>query len=188
MMPKALDLTNQRFGRLVALEKAPSRNKKTYWKCRCDCGKIKEIQTSHLTSGAIQSCGCLALEKNPITNNSENMRNCIICNAPFTTTNYKRNCCFNCIPQGLSQAEVIKLKDRLLKHKLIEYKGSKCEICGYNKCEGALQFHHLKPEEKSFTISKKNLSSNFPIANFYKEVDKCILVCANCHAEMHYDE
>lgn len=63
-MPKSLDLTNQRFTRLVALEKAPSRKGKTYWKCQCDCGVIKEVQTGHLTSGAVKSCGCLAEELN----------------------------------------------------------------------------------------------------------------------------
>ena len=63
-MPKSLDLTNQRFNHLVALEKMPSRKGKTYWKCQCDCGTIKEIQTGHLTSGAIKSCGCLAAELN----------------------------------------------------------------------------------------------------------------------------
>ena len=43
MMPKALDLTGQRFGKLVALSKAPSRSGKTYWLCQCDCGNQKEI-------------------------------------------------------------------------------------------------------------------------------------------------
>ena len=57
-MPKALDITGQRFGKLVALSKAPSRSGKTYWLCQCDCGNQKEIQTSHLTNGLIQSCGC----------------------------------------------------------------------------------------------------------------------------------
>ena len=59
MMPKALDLTGQRFGKLVAISKAPSRSGKTYWLCQCDCGNQKEIQTNHLTTGATQSCGCL---------------------------------------------------------------------------------------------------------------------------------
>ena len=59
IMPKALDLTGKRFGKLVAISKAPSRSGKTYWLCQCDCGNKKEIQTNHLTSGATQSCGCL---------------------------------------------------------------------------------------------------------------------------------
>lgn len=57
-MPKALDITGQKFGHLTALEKAASRSGKTYWLCECDCGNKKEIQTSHLISGAITSCGC----------------------------------------------------------------------------------------------------------------------------------
>ena len=62
-MGVALDLTNQRFGRLVAISKAPSKNGKTYWLCQCDCGNQKEIQTGHLRDGKIQSCGCLKKEK-----------------------------------------------------------------------------------------------------------------------------
>lgn len=61
-MPKALDLTNQKFGRLTALKKAPTKNKKTYWLCSCECGNEKIVQTSHLTNGLIKSCGCLAKE------------------------------------------------------------------------------------------------------------------------------
>ncbi len=57
-MPKALDLTGQRFGKLVALQKAQSKNGKTYWLCQCDCGKQKEVQTCHLMDGSITSCGC----------------------------------------------------------------------------------------------------------------------------------
>ena len=63
-MPKALDLTGKRFGKLVAISKAPSRNGKTFWLCQCDCGNQKEIQTNNLTSGATQSCGCLSAAAN----------------------------------------------------------------------------------------------------------------------------
>ena len=66
-MPKALDLTNQKFGRLTAIQRAPSKSGKTYWLCQCDCGNQKEIQTSHLTNGTILSCGCL---QNEIRNKS----------------------------------------------------------------------------------------------------------------------
>lgn len=57
-MPNALDITGQRFGKLIALKKAPSRNGNTYWLCQCDCGNQKEIQTGNLTRGATKSCGC----------------------------------------------------------------------------------------------------------------------------------
>lgn len=67
------------------------------------------------------------------------------------------------------------------KIKLIKYKGGECEKCGYNKCISALHFHHLNSEEKDFTISSKSLSFD----KLKNEVDKCILVCSNCHAEIH---
>ena len=57
-MPKALDLTNKKFNQLTAISKASSRSGKTYWLCQCDCGQLKEVQTGHLVSGAIKSCGC----------------------------------------------------------------------------------------------------------------------------------
>jgi len=67
------------------------------------------------------------------------------------------------------------------KIELVEYKGGKCEKCGYNKCVKALTFHHLDPNEKDFTISGKSWS----VDKLKKEVDKCILVCSNCHIEIH---
>lgn len=69
------------------------------------------------------------------------------------------------------------------KIKLVEYKGGKCERCGYNKCIDALDFHHRDPNEKDFTIGGKSWS----FERLKKEADKCILVCANCHREIHYE-
>ena len=71
---------------------------------------------------------------------------------------------------------------RRVKIKLVEYKGGECEKCGYNKCIISLEFHHLNPEEKDFTISGKTNSFD----KLKNEVDKCILVCRNCHGEIHY--
>lgn len=70
---------------------------------------------------------------------------------------------------------------REVKRKLIEYKGGKCQICGYNRCQEALEFHHLDPSQKDFTISGGTRS----FESLKPEVDKCILVCANCHREIH---
>jgi ribosomal protein L30E len=69
------------------------------------------------------------------------------------------------------------------KIKLVEYKGGKCEKCEYKKCIEALEFHHLNPNEKDFTISGKSWSFD----RLKEEVDKCILVCSNCHKEIHYE-
>lgn len=67
------------------------------------------------------------------------------------------------------------------KIKLVEYKDGKCIVCGYNRCIQSLHFHHTDPREKDFTISGKTLS----LEKMKKEVDKCILVCSNCHTEIH---
>lgn len=56
------DLTGQRFGRLVVVEKLPSKNKRCWWRCKCDCGNFKDVPTTYLTLGNTRSCGCLAKE------------------------------------------------------------------------------------------------------------------------------
>ena len=187
-MPKALDLTGQIFGNLKAISKAPSKGKKTYWLCECLlCGNQKEIQTSHIISGASQSCGC----RNPVRNFSKSnvIKKCILCGQDFTANPPNRQYCYDCSPKGISAAESLRLKKRKLKHKLIEYKGGKCCKCGYNKCEAALHFHHLNPKEKEFALSQINLNNNiFSLEKIFQEVDKCILLCANCHIEEHYKE
>lgn len=65
---------------------------------------------------------------------------------------------------------------------LIAYKGGKCERCGYDKSSRALEFHHLNPSEKDFGISKVLTRS---IQSLKEEADKCVLLCSNCHAEIH---
>lgn len=78
--------------------------------------------------------------------------------------------------------QVQKRRDKL-KILSIEYKGSKCEICGYNKCISALEFHHIDPKEKDFGIAEKGYTRSWNRVK--EELDKCILICANCHREIH---
>lgn len=73
-----------------------------------------------------------------------------------------------------------------VKIKAVEYKGGKCSICGYDKCIGALEFHHLDPNEKDFGISSKGYTRAWEKVK--EELDKCIIVCANCHREIHSEE
>lgn len=77
---------------------------------------------------------------------------------------------------------------RTTKLKLIEYKGGKCELCGYNTCTAALEFHHLDPKEKEFAISQVDTRSKVNFETLKKEVEKCMLLCANCHREIHYNK
>lgn len=66
---------------------------------------------------------------------------------------------------------------------LIAQKGGGCSICGYNKCPAALEFHHKDPNEKEFQINKRWSMSKEAIL---KEIDKCVLLCSNCHREEHW--
>ena len=70
-----------------------------------------------------------------------------------------------------------------LKVMAIDYKGGKCCICGYCKCNSALEFHHIGGEEKKFGLSVRGLTRSWEKTK--TELNKCILVCANCHREIH---
>ena len=86
----------------------------------------------------------------------------------------------------MSCAEAQRRKKQKLKQLLVEYKGGKCERCGYNKSLSALHFHHKNKQEKEFSLSQINLNStNMTLDIIKKEIDKCELLCANCHAEEH---
>lgn len=77
----------------------------------------------------------------------------------------------------------IKTRKHKMKQRAVEYKGGTCCKCGYKKCIGALQFHHVSEETKEFSIAR---AYNRSWESIKKELDKCLLVCANCHAEEHY--
>jgi 5-methylcytosine-specific restriction endonuclease McrA len=71
-------------------------------------------------------------------------------------------------------------KKQEIKRFAIEYMGGCCQVCGYNKCDAALHFHHLNPNEKDF-----NISSEYDWDKVQLELEKCILLCSNCHIEAH---
>ena len=72
---------------------------------------------------------------------------------------------------------------RKVKIMAIMQKGGRCQHCGYDQCFDAMQFHHLDPTQKEFGIGCGNTSSWSKVKD---ELDKCILLCSNCHAEEHY--
>lgn len=82
-----------------------------------------------------------------------------------------------------------KQKERSLtrKNELIVLKGGKCSECGYDKNFAALEFHHLIPEEKEFPLDSRRIS-NTSIEKLIEEVNKCILLCSNCHRGKHNPE
>jgi 5-methylcytosine-specific restriction endonuclease McrA len=71
----------------------------------------------------------------------------------------------------------------ILKEKAIEYKGGACQECGYNKSTRALEFHHLDPNKKDFGISASGYTRSWEKVK--EELNKCVMLCANCHAEKH---
>lgn len=72
---------------------------------------------------------------------------------------------------------------RRRKENLIRVCGNQCNICGYHKTNSALEFHHIKPQEKEYSISSSGTCHD--LEKDLAEVQKCILVCANCHREIH---
>ncbi len=176
-MAKALDLTDQRFGKLVARRKAPSRNGKTYWLCECDCGNWKEIQTSHLTNHKIQSCGCIKSPNGPRyclncgikLNKNENKYCSIKCQNDFQRKNSVKKIFLGQI-SGLKQATTSrpKIKDSLRTY-LLEQANYSCQKCGCNwinpfSNQTILEIHHIDGDRTN--NSPENLQ----------------VLCPNCHA------
>jgi len=87
-----------------------------------------------------------------------------------------RSCCKSC------ESDRVLEYAQALKRRAVDYLGGKCITCGYNKSVKALQFHHRDPSQKSFTIGKKN---GLKWDTIRPELDKCDLLCANCHFEIH---
>ena len=71
------------------------------------------------------------------------------------------------------------------KLELIKMMGGKCCRCGYDRNIAALEFHHQNPEEKEFQLDARHLS-NTSMEHILEESKKCILLCSNCHKEVHY--
>lgn len=68
------------------------------------------------------------------------------------------------------------------KKEMIYVMGSKCQLCGYNKCPNALEFHHINPDEKNLSFNRQKEGAWDKLS---EELRKCILLCANCHREVH---
>lgn len=80
------------------------------------------------------------------------------------------------------RSEAVQRRRRKVKRLLVEYKGGCCQRCGYSKCMNALEFHHVD-DNKEFGLSAKGVTIS--LARLKVEADKCDLLCANCHRELH---
>lgn len=79
--------------------------------------------------------------------------------------------------------KAVSKRRKLLKAKVVQYKGGKCIHCSYSNCVDALDLHHVDASTKEFGISSGGLTRSWEKIRL--EADKCILVCANCHREIH---
>lgn len=84
--------------------------------------------------------------------------------------------CPRCVSERVSR------RRRRLKEILVAEAGGACVACGYDRYIGALQFHHLDRREKRFQLAGRGLTR--ALSTLRREAEKCVLLCANCHAEV----
>lgn len=116
--------------------------------------------------------------------------NCIVCNKVLKGRQ-KKFCsrkCKNKSGNFAFQSYIAQQKrGRQRKIELIKLHKGSCQNCDYNKNYAALEFHHVNPEKKDFQLDLRSLSNrNWGV--ILEEVKKCILLCSNCHSELHNPE
>ncbi len=113
------------------------------------------------------------------------MNTCKICESPLVNQQ-KKYCSHRCHIKAkqCNTYECQQRRGHLRKQMFIDRLGGKCCKCGYNKNKAALHFHHVDPSTKLFGLDLRKLS-NCTLEKLEAELLKCILVCANCHREIH---
>lgn len=105
------------------------------------------------------------------------MNKCKNCKRFISSNNNKKFCSSKCRKKHAYNACL---------HYIEQQKEKGCCKCRYNKCLDALHFHHKNPTKKIAKINKIRKTGN--LNKVKAEIQKCILVCANCHAELHKKE
>jgi len=95
---------------------------------------------------------------------------------------YKNRNKYSCYCKDCS-VRITTERRRIQKQNMLEYKGARCTICGFDKHPAALHLHHRDCSDKEFNFSRKNRM--VMTDEIIKELDKCDVVCANCHAIIH---
>lgn len=129
--------------------------------------KIGEIYNKHNTT-----IGRL-LKKYGISRVKIKYTTCCICEKELTDNKKNRSVCGACN---------IRIRRYRIKKKSVEYLGGKCSKCNYDESLAALEFHHKDPNTKEFNIS---INSNKSWNIIKNELDKCIILCSNCHRIKH---
>lgn len=173
-MPAKINLLGQTFGKLIVIKEANSKGGKTYWLCQCECGKIKEVQTCHLRSGKITSCGgCkskirFCLNCNKQLNKNQNKYCSIKCQRQYERENYIDNCNKGTVSGLKKSGSSYKISDNIRTY-LLQKTGYKCELCGWDKINPItlkcpLEIHHKDGDKTN------NKEENLQV------------LCPNCHS------
>jgi len=84
----------------------------------------------------------------------------------------------------MGESKSVVQTQRRKKLQAVKYLGGRCQLCGYDRCQAALVFHHIEREDKEHKVTY--IVSRWSWDRVRPELDKCILVCSNCHAEIHF--
>jgi transposase-like protein len=103
----------------------------------------------------------------------------LYCSVHGITRHVRREKGYRC---AICRVDQVTKRRRAMKRLLVDEAGGACLICGYDRCVAALHFHHLDPTTKSFTLALGG--STRAIAKARAEASKCVVLCANCHAEV----
>jgi transposase len=82
---------------------------------------------------------------------------------------------------GRCRREAVIRRRRKAKEILVREAGGRCQLCGYDRSQAALEFHHLDPDTKEFGVARRGAHG---IDRLRAEIEKCVLLCSNCHAEV----
>jgi hypothetical protein len=103
----------------------------------------------------------------------------LYCSVHGITRHVRRDAGYRC---ATCRSTRVVERRRALKRILLEEAGGRCINCGYDRCVAALHFHHLDPAQKSFTLALGGNTRS--LAKARAEASKCVVLCANCHAEV----
>lgn len=143
-----------------------------------DCSPFNQHNTKNLVN--IQRTSTRNVFQLP----DDGLRRCARCKEMLAVANFYFNRTGDKLTsycKACANAQTIK-RQQALKRQCVLYKGGKCQRCGYSRYVGALEFHHIDPKQKDFILSH---ARNTTFEKVKPEIDKCMLVCSNCHRELH---
>ena len=152
--------------------------------CGKEFNKAPSQIRRHPNNFCSNSCAAIVNNKKSYTRNDGVQ--CSVCQTNLTTTKQKKFCsskCKNIYHQTTSQ-NCQKNRGINRKKLFVDKLGGKCVSCGYSANLSALSFHHKDPSQKSFPLDSRHLS-NRTMESCLSELEKCELLCLNCHAELH---